>query len=529
MRQVGVPRKVADLLGPWDAIVVGSGPGGLASAALLARHAGWRVLVLERHYVAGGFTHVFRRPGYEWDVGLHYLGDLGADTLTRRLFDHLGEGRLRWAPMGDVYDRIVVAGEAYDLAATPQAFAAGLKARFPREAAGIDRYLARVRQAAGSAGLFFAEKALPAALSAVAGGLLRRRFLAHARRTTGEVLAELVSDARLRAVLAGQYGDYGLAPGRSSFGMHALLVRHYLWGGFYPVGGASTIAAAIAPGIEAAGGRIVLDAEVESILVEGARAVGVRLRGGPELRARVVISNAGVRATFGRLLPADAPGHADRDALLQRLPASVGHLCLYLGLRHTAEELGLPRHNIWIYPGDDHDQSLAAFLRDPEAPLPLLYVSFPSAKDPSFAQRYPGRATIEVITVAPWERFAAWADRRWRRRGEDYERLKRRLTERMLDGLFTQLPQIRGRIDVAEASTPLSTRHFTGYAQGEIYGVEHSPARFAERALRPRTGVPGLFLTGQDVMTCGVAGGLFSGALTASAILRRNLVTSLRA
>ena len=58
----------------WDAIVVGSGIGGLASAAFLSRYAGKRVLVLERHYVPGGYTHVFHRPGYEWDVGLHYIG-----------------------------------------------------------------------------------------------------------------------------------------------------------------------------------------------------------------------------------------------------------------------------------------------------------------------------------------------------------------------------------------------------------------------------------------------------------------------
>ena len=60
---------------------------------------------------------------------------------------------------------------------------------------------------------------------------------------------------------------------------------------------------------------------------------------------------------------------------------------------------------------------------------------------------------------------------------------------------------------------------------GEIYGLEHAPARFAESRLRPRTGIPGLWLTGQDVTTCGIGAALFSGALTASAILGRNLVT----
>src|SRR5580704_10557961 len=84
----------------WDAIVIGSGIGGLAAAALLAKHGGKRVLVLERHYVAGGFTHTFHRPGYEWDVGVHYVGQVqDAASPLRRIFDRLTDGRLKWNPM----------------------------------------------------------------------------------------------------------------------------------------------------------------------------------------------------------------------------------------------------------------------------------------------------------------------------------------------------------------------------------------------------------------------------------------------
>ena len=71
---IGIPYKQAQLADAWDAIVIGSGIGGLTAAVLLGMHGGKRVLVLERHYVVGGFTHAFRRPGYEWDVGVHYIG-----------------------------------------------------------------------------------------------------------------------------------------------------------------------------------------------------------------------------------------------------------------------------------------------------------------------------------------------------------------------------------------------------------------------------------------------------------------------
>jgi len=153
-----------------------------------------------------------------------------------------------------------------------------------------------------------------------------------------------------------------------------------------------------------------------------------------------------------------------------------------------------------------------------------VYASFPSVKDPTFNDRYPGRSTIDLITFASYDWFARWADRRWHQRGEEYEELKERFAQRLLATLYARLPRLRGKVDTYELSTPLSTRHFANYARGELYGLAHTPARFAHRGLRPATPVPGLYLAGQDVASAGVAGALFGGVLCASAILRRNLL-----
>ena len=91
------------------------------------------------------------------------------------------------------------------------------------------------------------------------------------------------------------------------------------------------------------------------------------------------------------------------------------------------------------------------------------------------------------------------------------------------------MPGLRGRIRHAELSTPLSTAHFAGYPSGEIYGLNHTPARFRERWLKPRTPVKGLYLTGQDISSCGVAGAMVGGVLTASVVLGRNLMRPNRA
>ena len=512
-KQHGIPA------GPWDAIVIGSGLGGLACAALLARHAGRRVLVLERHYTAGGFTHTFHRPGYEWDVGVHYVGDVHRPhTLLRRLFDHLSDGALAWADMGEVYDRIVIGDDVYDFVRGREAFRARMHAYFPGERAAIDRYLERIRATTRTSRRYFLEKALPPGLARVAGLPLRWPALREARHTVKDVLGELTRDPRLAGVLAGQYGDYGLPPGQASWFMHALLVGHYLGGGAYPVGGSSRIAATILPGIERAGGAVITSAEVERILVEGGRAVGVRLAGGEEVRAPVVISDAGAAITFGRLV-ADPRARAPEG-----IAPSFGHLGLYVGLRGAARELGLDAANQWVYPDHDHDRNVARYVDDPDAPLPVAYLSFPSAKDPDFERRHPGRATVEVIGVAPYAWFARWEGGAWKKRGDDYDALKARLRDRLLDALVRRCPQVAGAIDHVELSTPLSTRHFAGHPQGEIYGLAHTPARFAARELRAQTPIRGLWLTGADVCTAGVGGALLGGALTATALTRKNLL-----
>jgi all-trans-retinol 13,14-reductase len=96
-----------------------------------------------------------------------------------------------------------------------------------------------------------------------------------------------------------------------------------------------------------------------------------------------------------------------------------------------------------------------------------------------------------------------------------------------MEKLFEIEPQLRDKIDYHELSTPLSTAHFTNYQLGELYGIDHDVERFAQNFLRPKTPIKNLYMTGQDVVTCGVGGALSAGLLTASAITGKNLMKRL--
>lgn len=521
---IGTSLRQARLQETWDAVVVGSGIGGLTAAVLLARHAGRRVLVLERHYEAGGFTHTFHRPGFQWDVGLHYIGQMeDLRSSVRRAFDHVTGGAVAWQPLPAVYDRVFIEGRRFEFVSGREAFREALRQSFPSETLAIDRYLDAVAAARRWSGLYFAEKALPARLASLAGGAMRAPYLRWARRTTREVLEELTPNRELIGVLAAQWGDYGLPPGQSSFGIHATVAGHYLDGASYPVGGAGSIAAAMTPPIENAGGAVVTSAEVAGIDVEGGRAAGVRMSDGRAFRAPLVISDAGAANTLERLLPAELSELDSLRADLSALAPSTAHASLYLGLSQTDAALGLTGTNLWIYPSFDHDANVERFARSLDGPLPGVYISFPSAKDPDFQRRCPGHSTIEAITMLPWQPFAGWAETRWRHRGSDYEALKESLAARLRAEVERQLPGIGAHIVHAELSTPVTTRHFTNYGQGEIYGVAATPRRFLTRSLGARTPIRGLYLTGQDAVSLGVAGALFGGIVSASAALGKNL------
>jgi len=526
MKRVGISYKQHSLDEHYDCIVIGSGIGGLTVASLLSRHGNKKVLVLEKHGVAGGFTHAFHRPKYEWDVGVHYIGRVNDPKMdVRAAFDHITNGELKWHMMPDIYDRIIIGDQTFNFPSGAARFRQQIKDYFPSEVKGIDKYVSSVESAAKLSGLYFAEKAIPKPVANTIGGLLRYGFLRHAKKTTAQAISEYTKNSDLSAVLTGQWGDYGLPPSKSSYGMHSILAHHYFEGAGYPVGGASKIAENIASTIEKNGGCIAVSAHVDEILIDQHKnAYGVRMYDGREIKAETIISDAGAVNTYRHLLPNEISQSLSEIKLLDSIPPSVAHICLYVGLRFPqgSAEYGGP--NLWVYPDKNHDLNFDRFCEDIDAPFPGLFISFPSSKDPTFSSRYPGRATLEVVTWAPFKSFEKWNNLRWQHRGDEYEALKQRLTKRLIIELERHVPAVKGNIEYCELSTPITTAHFTNHPSGEVYGLSHTPERFNARWLGARTPIRNLLLTGQDVTTGGVTGAMFGGVVAASNILKKNMM-----
>ena len=502
----------------YDAIVIGSGMGALSFAAIMAKLRKWRVLVLERHFKIGGFTHTFSRPGgWTWDVGVHYIGEMGRGMTGRKLFDFITDGRVDWSPLPDVYDVFLYPGLTMKVPKGRANFERALVEAFPAEKQAIGEYFRDIKRAANWLNRHIMGMVTPQPVSWIVR-TINRLSERSALQTTQHYLESHIRDPRLRAVLASQWVDYGLPPGRSAFVAHAVIVSHYLEGAWYPAGGAGEIPKAASSVIHAAGGELLAGHEVTKIIVENGRAVGVEVQPKKgkeqprlEFRAPVIVSDAGAWNTFTRLLPVDTlPFRAELETPTEGLEAVE----LFLGLKRDPRELGLRGENYWIFSSFDHDQMCAGRNEILEGRVPMAYLSFPSLKDPRASSH-----TAEIVAPFSYRALEGFREEPWRRRGTDYESAKDLITQALLDLVEKQHPGFRDLVAYAELATPLSFEYFTGAPAGTIYGYPATPDRFRKTWLRPKTPIRNLYLTGTDAAVLGVMGALMGGVATASTLL----------
>lgn len=521
----------------WDVVVVGSGPGGLTVAACLAA-TGRRVLVVEAHDVAGGNTQVFRRnhvvgederAEYEFDVGVHYLGDCGPGGLFPSIFSGLGMGeRMRFLPLDpDGFDTLHFPDLTFVVPAGWDRYQERLVDAFPSERAGIERVVGTLRTVAEEG----RARSIP--------GVETPTFDQWAFRPLSELFAEGELSQRAQAVLDHWSGLYAGSPSQTAIAMHAGIIDHYMRGAYYPEGGGQMIPARLVQVIEAHGGEVRTLTPVRRIVVTDGRTTGVELGDGSLVSAELVISNADHTRTVRELVGAD---HWDPATVrwTDEATMTLGLVCVYLVV--DLDLTGGPNTNYFVFPTYETDglyEGLDAGALDPADGV-FTYLAMASRKDPDNPHLCPaGQTNLQIMTLAPrgldwWEVDTSPGDGGRYRRKRTYLDRKSELTEALLDAAERVLVDVldgrrlRDHILFTETATPLTHERYTRSTGGTSYGYVHSPEQSGVNRPAHRTEIDGLWLTGANTVSGhGVAGAMVGGVNCAGEILGRPLLVEM--
>ena len=367
-------------------------------------------------------------------------------------------------------------------------------------------------------------------------------------------------------------GDYAVQPREATMAAAGITMAHYNNGAAYTVGPTQNISIRLTSMVRAYGGEVLVDATVQSIIVEKGRAVGVRVCNTSALRAcqsdeerakvpvtevfaKNIVCATSVYNLYSKLLPQDLPiVKKFQDPTQRTIRQSNGHVFLFCKIKGNAEDLKLPTHNcecihhevhllccchisindlltrfplfysVWYFNGYDLDKAFDEYFANPtEVRPPTVYIGFPCTKDTTWNKRFPGVSNCILISDGLYEWFEKWQDTQVKNRGDDYMAFKEKLTKHLLDILYEVVPQVKGNVEFQHLGTPLTEITFLSSFRAGSYGTYCGTQMFApinrEWTTTPFTKIPGLYLAGSDAFLPAVTGAMYGGCFGACAVL----------
>lgn len=487
-----VARAADSKEGQFDAIVVGSGLGGLSCAVAFARQ-GFRTLVLEQHDKPGGYATSFVRPGgFEFDVSLHSTTVGQRDGHFNLIYGLPEITEVEFVPHSHLYRAIF---PEHDIQ-VPQRNVSGytdlLIKAFPAEKDGIQ-------------GLFNDMSGLMqefARLLSAKGQVDMSRFpvefpilTRYSGSTWGQIVDAHIHDPKLKGILSSLWGYYGLPPSKLASIYYAMPTMSYLrQGGYYPRGRSQTISNAMVKYIEDHKGKVLLRTKVSQILIKDAASYGVATADGQEYMGKVVVSNANAYDTFHGLVKRDE--HL-KDYLARMDGFSVSLSCfqIFLGLkRDLVHELGIADSEIFYYPSYDMEAGYQGAL-NADMTRPGFVAALYDNVYPGYSPK--GKNTINLLCLQGYEHWKKYEADYWKGNKEAYRQEKERMANLLIQQAETVLlPGLAKAIDVKEIGTPLTNVRYTGNYHGAIYGWDETLDNSNPRRLPHVTPIKNLYLSG---------------------------------
>lgn len=475
-------------------VIIGAGLGGLQCGYILAKN-GFDVTVLEQERVVGGCLQSFARRGTLFDTGFHYVGALGEGEALNRLFTYFDLMSLPWKKLdADCFDEIVIGDKSYPYAMGHNNFYNRLVEYFPHEREGLKNYIALLKRVGDH--IFDNLKLKEGEKS------LSNTYFA---QSAYKFLTETIQDPILRQVLSGASLKMELKADTLPLYTFAQINDSFIRSSWRLMGGGQQLVDKLAHSIERMGGSVITATAVISIVEKDGRVAGVRADNGNFYEADWVISNVHPALTVSLV----EEGSMMRPIYRRRIKSLENTFGMFTAnILLKKDTVPYINKNIFVHKADT-DMWNVRFDRTES-----VLVSMPGQPDDVTYS-----PSIDLLSPMSWQEVVKWADKPAGRRGEDYVTFKQAKTEQCLQLIEHRLPHLRDAIEHIYTSTPLTYHNYTTTNQGCAYGIRKDYDNVIMTMLTPRTPVPGLLQTGQNLNLHGIMGVSMTSLYTCAEIL----------
>lgn len=468
----------------YDAVIIGSGVGGLFSALSLVL-SGKKVILIEKQPVPGGLATSFSRKGFKFESSIHCVGALGKDGEIRKFLDEAGISQnLSFIDLVD-FARIIYPEHNFVVDFNRNNLIDYLQTSFPQEKHNIKKLFSRIDKFYHQFDWFTGLK-LPFILKLILSPIIFPQIIPTSLKTIDQYLSVSIKDNKLKSILTDIWGFVGLPPDKVSAFYFLVVLRDYYFNNTsYVKGGFQSLFNEIVKKIKAGGSEVKFDTAVAKILTKDNKVTGVLTDKNEEILSSAVISNVNAIETLTTLLDKEEIVNYYKEKLAN-MERSISAVQLYLALDSPAKDLGMTNAIISLNALYDHAVAFESCLSE-DFERCQFFLTDHAQIDPSLVPQ--GKGSLIVIAFSDFDK---WKDLTV----EDYKIKKEVIAKKMIQRIETVLKDLSKHIEFMEVATPLTIERYGNAPRGALYGFSQTINQSGINRLSQDTKIKGLFLTG---------------------------------
>lgn len=481
----------------YDVVIIGSGLGGLLCGSILSKE-GLSVCILEKQHQFGGNLQTFKRDGKIFDTGFHYVGGLGKDQNLYQYLKYVGimdDLKIRQLDQ-DAFDKINFQGKIYSYAQGFEKFIESLVVEFPQEKEALHKYVKEIKEICSHFPLFNLRPNL---------GLDNEHI--YFEKSVGDFIQSITSNKTLQNILAGNNMLYAGIPEKTPLALHALISSSLIEGAYRFEDGSQQVVNLLIEIIKSNGGTLFNNSNVKKLKINNDKVESAVLSNGEIFEADHFISAIHPSLTIGltdtKLL------RKSYRSRINELEETISVFSVYFSLKK--DRFPYLNYNYYHF-NEDNVWSIPKY--NPQKwPQEYLFLTLPTANTSKYAE------TATAMTYMQYDEVKQWENSSLGNRGKDYEEFKKQKAELLIDHIEKQFPGFRASINNYYTSTPLTLENYTGTKNGSMYGIVHDCNNALKTRISPKTKIPNLLLSGQNINIHGFLGVTIGSVLTCTELL----------